>query len=298
MYGRSLETPYSADTPRRRAVNVPVVEVIWSPIIPETLHSEASLWSFTPLSIRSALTTSSIHPSDTTRLRPRSAEPSTTASTMSGLFRDNQQMGLPLARSVDAYSHNSMDDLSSIEYFDDDDNDFGPVDYNVRRQTNVRTANIHTLPDSGLFEQRIAADEEDFSPVQYTERRQTNVHTASLKTMESPRRVKRDINESEIGVEFPSSYDVVDFENVEISHRGGEAGGNTSSRPRLQTDFRSARIIKQEAKKQRKRESKKKKSRSGSRKSDKQSPEERENYRTPSIKRRANKDEPEYLSKY
>ena len=233
MYGRSLETPYTPNTPRH--IHTPVVHVIRSPVTPDTLQSEASLWSFTPHSTRSA--TSSIHP-------------------------------------------------SSIEHFDDED-DFTPVDYDVRRQTAVRTANLRTLPDSPVVRQRNISDDE-FSPVEYTERRQTNVQTANLKTMESPQVMRKKVDSPSM------TYDFVDFDNVEISHQSGEIQGDTSSRPFLKTEVLSARITKQEAKKQKKRDSKKRKSRKGSKKSDKQSPEERENYRTSSIKRRPDDD----FSKY
>lgn len=285
LYGCSCETLYNSEH-----IDVPVVEVVRSPVTPDTLQSEASLWSFTPLSTRSVST--SIHPrNDTIPSRPKSAEPSS----MSRLFRSNQQMGLPVSQSIDAYSQNSVDDFSSIN---DDKDDFSPIDYDERRQTAVHTANVRTLSDSPLLRHQDFTEDE-FFPVEYSERRQTNVHTASLKNIESPQVAKKKVDSNLP----PSIYNFVDFENVEITHQGRETDGDSSSRPRLQTEVHSARIAKQEVKKQKKRDSKKSKSRKGSKKSDKQSPEEKENYRTPSIKRRSDNqrdddDDDENLSKY
>ena len=339
MYGRSQELNlYTSSLDMRPEV----VEVMRSPVTPDTLQSEANLWSFTPPSTQSRLTPNQSlgvwnnNNNSFPSRRPRSAEPSSsTTSTMQRLFRDNQQMGLPVVRSIDAYSHNSRDDLSSLEYFDDDDesDDFGPVDYDTRRQTEIRTANIKrfSIPSDDEEKEKNLPPvvmhhvvEQDFSPVDYSERRQTNVRTANVMKMESPQ-IQNKYMKKAI-TQYPSSnyhsspqsttsspsegrqYDVVDFESsVEISNQPQQQphivneGNNviiSSSvvRPRLQTEVHQQQQKQQQekeqlkSKKSKKRDSKKQKKikqRKGSRKSNDKSDTEKENYRTPSMKRRS-----------
>lgn len=276
-YGRSVDRndPGNIDSERRsvHSETLGVVEIIRSPVTPESLHSTASAWSFTPT--RGA--TSRFSDNEETDISldpyPRSkSENDFVSSSTQRLFRNNASMGLPVARSVDAYNQYSRDD-ESVDFLTNDD-DLSPVDYTTRRQTSVRTA--------GLGRQTIDDDDDELMPVEYDTRRHTEVASAVLRHTDSPvitskrnreagefvdfdevhvthkksidndfrKRTQTEARSAEIHRIAPeseknvrrdvmSTHDVVNYENVQIIHEHGE---ESSVRPRLQTEVHAARI--------------------------------------------------------
>ena len=128
-------------------------------------------------------------------------------------------MGLPVARSVDAYSQYSRDD----EDFFVDDDDLSPVDYTTRRQTSVHTASLRRQADN---------DDDELTPVDYDVRRQT-VSSAVLRQTESH-------VISSKNTEGEDNF--IDFGNVELTHNTSESQEPNNFRPRVQTEVRSAEI--------------------------------------------------------
>uniref|UniRef100_A0A7M5X174 Uncharacterized protein n=1 Tax=Clytia hemisphaerica TaxID=252671 RepID=A0A7M5X174_9CNID len=294
MYGRSLEIQ---ETPPITPTNPQVVEAIHSPITPQTLHSEANM-SFTPMSTR---TDFSIPRSFTLPERPKSTDPFIDLSTTGGrhyTFSDqDSSVSFPrAARSIDAYSQHSRDDLSTIfgEAVEFDD-ELSPVDYTTRRQTEIHLSQLKTIDSPEVSRVRSPQRNDSFEFVDFNDA--TITHTEPSDESDFRRRLQTEVKSAKVrhsNLQPDNTEDgFISFDQVKMSHENQQT--SSYNRPRLQTEVHSAQLERQKSREKKKRKKSKKKSKGEN---------ENVNYRTPTTKRRSfsektNDEDPEkYFSRF